>query len=77
MITHLLNSFNQQYKPRFVGPIGNRASCITGIPGNPLIYYVGAASVGIWKTTDSGVHWESIFDKPAFDKNGGIYPMLG
>jgi len=32
------------------------------IPGDPLTYYVGAASGGIYKTTDAGVHWQPIFD---------------
>ncbi|MBI4500305.1 MAG: sialidase [Gemmatimonadetes bacterium] len=47
---------------RYIGPVGNRISAVVGIPGDPLTYYVGAASGGIWKTTDGGVHWEPIFD---------------
>lgn len=47
---------------RYIGPPGNRAIALAGIPGDPSVYYVGAASGGIWKTTDGGVHWQPIFD---------------
>jgi len=51
-----------QLKYRYIGPIGNRATAVVGLPGNPQVYYVGAASGGIFKTTDSGIHWDPIFD---------------
>jgi photosystem II stability/assembly factor-like uncharacterized protein len=48
---------------RFLGPaVGNRASAIAGIPGDPSVYYVGAASGGVFKTVDGGVNWTPIFD---------------
>ncbi len=47
---------------RFIGPDGNRAIAVVGEPGNQLVIYVGAASGGLWKTTDGGVNWESLFD---------------
>ena len=31
-----------QLKYRYIGPVGNRATAVVGIPGNPWIYYVGA-----------------------------------
>jgi photosystem II stability/assembly factor-like uncharacterized protein len=52
----------RQLKYRYIGPVGNRATSVVGIAGNPWIYYVGAASGGIFKTTDGGTHWEPIFD---------------
>lgn len=51
-----------QLKFRHIGPIGNRVISAAGIPGDPLIYYVGAASGGIWKTVDGGLNWKPIFD---------------
>lgn len=47
---------------RHIGPEGNRFSAAAGIPGDPHTYYVGAASGGVYKTTDGGVHWEAVFD---------------
>jgi len=47
---------------RYIGPVGNRVTSVVGIPGQPSIYYTGAASGGIFKTTDGGTHWESVFD---------------
>jgi photosystem II stability/assembly factor-like uncharacterized protein len=47
---------------RYIGPEGNRFSAAAGIPGDPHTYYVGAASGGVYKTTDGGVHWDAIFD---------------
>src|ERR1019366_5873916 len=48
---------------RFLGPNGNRDIAVVGEPGNPLVAYFGAASGGIWKTEDGGVHFEPIFDE--------------
>jgi len=47
---------------RHIGPVGNRITTVTGIPGDPLVYYVGAASGGVWKSADGGFIWEPIFD---------------
>src|SRR5260370_15097829 len=48
---------------RFLGPVvGNRVASIAGIPGDPSIYYAGAASGGVWKTTDGGLHWTPVSD---------------
>jgi len=49
-------------KYRHIGPPGNRLAAVAGIVGDPNIIYAGAASGGIWKTTDGGTHWTPIFD---------------
>jgi photosystem II stability/assembly factor-like uncharacterized protein len=57
---------------RHIGPVGNRLTSVVGIPGQPNIYYVGAASGGIWKTIDGGVHWEPIFDSQPVSSIGAL-----
>src|SRR6202171_4916252 len=48
---------------RFLGPaVGNRVASIAGVAGDPSIYYAGAASGGIWKTTDGGIRWQPVSD---------------
>ena len=61
-----------QLKYRYIGPEGNRATAVAGIPGNPNIYYVGAASGGIFKSTDAGIHWDPIFDSEAVASIGSL-----
>ena len=51
-----------QLKYRHVGPVGNRIISVAGIPDDPLTYYVGAATGGIWKSVDGGIAWKPIFD---------------
>ena len=55
-----------------IGPEGNRISAVAGVAGDPLVYYAGAASGGICKTTDGGVHWEPIFDDQPVQSIGAL-----
>jgi photosystem II stability/assembly factor-like uncharacterized protein len=57
---------------RYIGPVGNRTTAVAGVPGSPYIYYVGAASGGIFKTTDGGNHWEPIFDSQLVSSIGSL-----
>jgi photosystem II stability/assembly factor-like uncharacterized protein len=61
---------------RFIGPEGNRFSAAAGIPGDPHTYYVGAASGGIYKTTDGGVSWTPIFDDQPVQSIGALAVSL-
>jgi photosystem II stability/assembly factor-like uncharacterized protein len=61
-----------QLRFRYIGPVGNRAISVASVPGDSNIYYVGAASGGIFKTTDGGIHWEPIFDKQDVSSVGAI-----
>ena len=49
-------------KFRFIGPDGNRAISATGVSSDHNTYYVGAASGGLFRTTNNGISWEPIFD---------------
>jgi len=57
---------------RFIGPEGNRFSAVAGLPDDPSVYYAGAASGGIYKTTDGGVHWQPIFDAQPVQSIGSL-----
>ena len=58
---------------RFVGPMnGNRASAVVGVPGDPNVYYIGAASGGVWKSTDGGFRFRPIFDKEPVQSIGAL-----
>ena len=50
---------------RWVGPVNfsGRISEFAVPPGQATTYYVLAASGGVWKTEDAGIHFEPIFDK--------------
>ena len=48
---------------RSIGPHrGGRSAAVTGVPGEPNLFYFGAAGGGVWKTTDSGQNWKNISD---------------
>jgi photosystem II stability/assembly factor-like uncharacterized protein len=57
---------------RHIGPPGNRTSAVAGVPGDPMVYYIGASSGGIWKSTDGGEHWDPIFDDQPAQSIGAI-----
>src|SRR3954454_4222882 len=58
---------------RFMGPaVGNRISAAAGIPGDPTTYYVGAASGGVWKSTNSGANWAPVFDNQTSQAIGAL-----
>jgi photosystem II stability/assembly factor-like uncharacterized protein len=41
---------------------GGRSAAVTGVPGKPNLYYMGATGGGVWRTTDAGNTWENISD---------------
>jgi photosystem II stability/assembly factor-like uncharacterized protein len=57
---------------RHIGPEGNRVSAVAGVAGDRATYYAGAASGGIWKTVDGGVHWTPIFDGEPVSSIGAL-----
>ena len=70
---------NERYAPalfqamqwRNIGPYrGGRVMAATGIPDDPMTYYMGATGGGVWKTGDGGTTWENISD--GFFKTGSV-----
>jgi len=38
-----------QLRYRYIGLPGNRTSAVVGVPGDPMVYYIGASFGRIWK----------------------------
>jgi photosystem II stability/assembly factor-like uncharacterized protein len=58
---------------RLVGPFrGGRTRAVTGVPGQPETFLIGAVNGGVWKTTDYGRTWEPLFDAAPTQSIGAI-----
>src|SRR6266581_1856186 len=48
---------------RNIGPFrGGRVSAVSGVIGQPGVFYIGLPMGGVWKTTSAGATWIPIFD---------------
>jgi photosystem II stability/assembly factor-like uncharacterized protein len=48
---------------RELGPFrGGRSCTVTGVRGNPNVYYFGGVGGGVWKSYDAGQTWENLTD---------------
>src|SRR5215472_17894589 len=48
---------------RLIGPYrGGRVTTVTGVPSQPLTFYMGSTGGGVWKTTDAGHNWTNVSD---------------
>src|ERR1043166_1128919 len=57
------SAFFNNLRYRLVGPSrGGRATTVTGVPSQPKTFYMGVASGGLFRTTDSGATWSPITD---------------
>ena len=59
------------FRLRSIGPalMSGRISCIAVHPADKQTWYVGAASGGVWKTTNAGITWTPVF------QNEGAYSI--
>src|SRR5215831_6362933 len=58
---------------RAIGPYrGGRVLAVSGVIGDPHIYYFGGVGGGVWKSTDGGLNW-----RPMTDKTKDMSPSIG
>ena len=56
-------SLYSSLKFREIGPFrGGRSCAVTGVEGNPNLFYFGSTGGGVWKTTDGGKTYKNISD---------------
>jgi photosystem II stability/assembly factor-like uncharacterized protein len=56
-----------------MGPAeGGRISAISGVPGDARVWYLGAASGGVWKSVDSGATFRPVFDSMRVQAIGAL-----
>src|SRR5262245_56624891 len=56
-------AFFKGLRYRLVGPSrGGRVTTVTGVPSQPKTFYLGVASGGLFRTTDSGATWVPLTD---------------
>jgi photosystem II stability/assembly factor-like uncharacterized protein len=68
----ITEDFFDELEYRHIGPLGNRVISVIGEPGDPNVYYIGAASGGIFKSTDGGVVWTPVFDDQPVSSIGSL-----
>ncbi len=63
----------QEMRWRSIGPFrGGRALAVTGVRGQPEVFYFGSVGGGVWRTNDAGRTWNPIFDSQPVASIGAI-----
>src|SRR5499427_8450342 len=58
---------------RMIGPFrGGRVNGVTGVPGQPNVFYFGSVGGGVWKTTNAGRTWFPVFDSQPVASIGAV-----
>ncbi len=68
-----INQF-KALKFREIGPanMGGRIDDFAVVESNPNTIYAGTASAGVWKTVNSGITWDPIFDDQSLSSIGDV-----
>ncbi len=66
-------------KARSIGPAGmsGRVAAIAAVESNPDVVYVGAASGGVWKSSNGGLTWQPLFDDQPVASIGAVAIFQG
>jgi len=60
-------------KWRLLGPFrGGKSTMVSGVPGNPAVYYMATAGSGVWKTVDGGQVWTCVSDSIRLTSVGAV-----
>jgi hypothetical protein len=58
---------------REIGPVrGGRVRALVGVSSEPATFYFGMVNGGVWKTTDAGATWQSVWDSQPTGSIGSI-----
>jgi photosystem II stability/assembly factor-like uncharacterized protein len=58
---------------RNIGPFrAGRVNAVSGVIGQPSVYYFGSVGGGVWKSMNTGRTWTPIFDSESVGSIGGI-----
>src|ERR1700756_4082858 len=58
---------------RSLGPFrGGKSTMVSGVPGNPAVYYMATAGSGVWKTVDGGQVWNCVSDSIHLTSVGAV-----
>jgi photosystem II stability/assembly factor-like uncharacterized protein len=56
-------AFLSAFSYRNVGPYrGGRVTAVTGVIGEPFLFYMGSTGGGVWRSDDAGTSWTNITD---------------
>src|SRR5688500_4774458 len=71
----------REFRFRSIGPavMGGRVNDVEGDPNDPMTVWVAFATGGLWKTTNGGITWTSLFDQMPYTSIGdvGVSPSNG
>ncbi|MBV9242261.1 MAG: hypothetical protein JO314_09665, partial [Acidobacteria bacterium] len=63
----------QEMRWRNIGPFrGGRVNGVTGVPGQPNVFYFGSVGGGLWKSENSGRTWTPVFDDTGIASIGAV-----